>query len=440
MTLREAQSAPLLDRRWPLLGHLPVLSRDSLGFLREGRRLHGPAFWIDMGFGNRIFVLVEESGFEVFRHRAFDSSHLSVSSMLLGRSMLTIDGADHRRVRGVSAPAFTPSGLSRARVGELITETVMRQLATWRGRDEICAVAETKAVALDVIFRVMGIEVGELAEWGHWYSELILGGITSPKSLPGSPAWRARRARRWLERRVRTIIARVRDSDDRESIVGTMVHGRDEDGAGMSEQELIDNLLILALAGHETTASTLAWSLIHLAREPASWDRLVAEATALAEVPTDWSALADRVPYALGVFRESLRLYPPVHVDSRHAHEALEFCGYAIPENTVVGTSILLLSRDPARYPDPDVWRPERWLSLDRKPTAVENCQFGGGVHFCLGYHMALLEGTLFLVHAARELAAAGRRPAQRGPVPRPRYIPLTRPPAKVPVGLVAAG
>ncbi|MCA9659771.1 MAG: cytochrome P450 [Myxococcales bacterium] len=437
MTLRAAQSAPLLDRRWPVIGHLPALARDSLGFLRQARRLHGPAFWIDMGFGNRIFVLAEEDGFEVFRHRAFDSSHMGAGSVLLGRSMLTVDGKEHRRVRGVSSPAFTPGGLSRARVGELITETIMRQLDTWRGRDRICAVAETKAVALDVIFRVMGIEVTELAEWGRWYNELILGGITSPKSIPGSPAWRAMRARRWLEKRVRGIITRARASDDRDSVVGTMVHGRDEEGAGMSEAELIDNLLILALAGHETTASTLAWSMIHLAGSPASWDRLVAEAAAMDEVPTDWSTLAERVPYALGVFRESLRLYPPVHVDSRHAHESLEFCGYAIPEDTIVGTSILLMSRDPARYPDPDAWRPERWLRLDRKPTPLENCQFGGGAHFCLGYHMALLEGTLFLVHAAREVAAAGRRPALLGAIPKPRYIPLTRPPAKVEIGLV---
>ncbi|MCA9637748.1 MAG: cytochrome P450, partial [Myxococcales bacterium] len=248
---------------------------------------------------------------------------------------------------------------------------------------------------------------------------------------PDADGPRAKFLEEWAE------LEEARASGDRESIVGTMVHGRDESGAGMTEQELIDNLLILALAGHETTASTLAWSMIHLANAPAAWERLVAEATAMDEVPSDWSALAERVPFALGVFRESLRLYPPVHVDSRRTHAPVELAGYTIPERTVVAASILLMSRDPERYPEPEAWRPERWGDRGRKPTAIENCQFGGGAHFCLGYHMALLEGTLFLVHAARELAAAGRRPELIGGIPRPRYMPVTRPPAGVEIALV---
>ncbi|MCB9567356.1 MAG: cytochrome P450 [Myxococcales bacterium] len=416
---------------------MPFFGLSPLRFLGGAARRLGPVFWVDLGFGNRALLLADEEGFEVFRNQALDSSHMANVSVLLGRSMLTIDGADHRRVRGVSGPVFTPGGLTRAKVGEVITETCLRQLATWRGRERVKVVLETKAVALDVIFRVMGIDVAELAEWGRHYNEFILGGIVSPRWLPGSPAWRGARARRWLEARIAGIIARVRASGDRESIVGTMVHGRDESGAGMTEQELIDNLLILALAGHETTASTLAWSMIHLANAPAAWERLVAEATAMDEVPSDWSALAERVPFALGVFRESLRLYPPVHVDSRRTHAPVELAGYTIPERTVVAASILLMSRDPERYPEPEAWRPERWGDRGRKPTAIENCQFGGGAHFCLGYHMALLEGTLFLVHAARELAAAGRRPELIGGIPRPRYMPVTRPPAGVEIALV---
>ena len=405
--------------------------------MREARHTLGPVFWIDMGFGNRTLMLTEEAGFEVLRSRSLDSSHMADIGTFLGHSMLTVDGKEHRRMRGASSSAFTPGGLNRAKIGELISATVLRQLEGWKGANELQIVDETKAVALDIIFRMLGVEVDELPEWAHWYSEFLLSAINIPISLPGTPAWRGARARRWLEPRVAAIIEDARERGDHESVVGAMVHGRDKQGAGMSDKELIDNLLILALAGHETTASTLAWSMIYLASSPASWDRLVAEATAMDEVPSDWSALSAQAPFALGVFRESLRLYPPVHLDSRVAQGDIELCGYEIPDQTVVGTSILLVSRNPERYPEPDTWRPERWLELERKPTPVENCQFGGGAHFCLGYHMALLEGALFLTHAARELASQGKRPLFEGQIPRPHYLPLTRPPAKLSIELV---
>jgi cytochrome P450 len=248
--------------------------------------------------------------------------------------------------------------------------------------------------------------------------------------LPGMPAWRGRKARRWLEARMLEIIAAARERGDQDSIVGVLAHGHDEEGQGMTEQELLDNLLILGFAGHETTASTMAWSMLHLAKSPHHWDRLCEEVAPLGEVPLDYVELTRLTPFAVGVFRESLRLYPPVAMDSRMSNARFPLAGYQIVPGTRVGTSFALLSRDPVRYEQPDEWRPERWLNLDHKPSPIENSQFGGGAHFCLGYHMALLEGTMFLVHAARCLAAWGKRPVLEEPLPVPVWLPLTHPPA----------
>jgi cytochrome P450 monooxygenase len=146
--------------------------------------------------------------------------------------------------------------------------------------------------------------------------------------------------------------------------------------------------------------------------------------------------MAQRAPFALAVFRESLRLYPPVVIDSRVVHERFEIAGYTVDPGLIVATSLLHLSRNPERYPEPDEWRPQRWLEHDRKPTAIENCQFGGGPHFCLGYHVALLEGAMFLVHVARTLSEWGQRPLPLGPIPRPSFLPLTHPPSKAQIGL----
>lgn len=435
--LRDASEAPKLGRQLPLLGHMLGLRLDALRLLRRAQDQLGPIFWVNLGFGSEVLLCVDERGFEVFRDRRLDSSHLADFGRFLGHSMLVVDGADHKRMRGVSSKAFTPGGLTRARVGEIIAETVARRVESWRGRDRVAIVEDTKTLALEVIFRVMGIEVRALPAWSHWFSEFTLGALNFPVMLPGLPAWRAQKGRDWLEAKIRKIVADARAREDRESIVGVMVHGRDEAGEGMSEQELVDNLLVLGFAGHETTASTMAWSMLMLGRSPRRWDRLRDEVAALPEVPTDYASLAQLAPFAVAVFRESLRLNPPVTIDTRQAREVLEFGGYRIEPGTVVGASLLHISRDPARYPQPDAWRPERWLDLGHRPTPIENCQFGGGAHFCLGYHMALLEGTIFLVHAARTLAAWGRRPHLHGAMPKPVHLPLTQPPAGAELALI---
>jgi cytochrome P450 monooxygenase len=426
---RDPKQAPSLPGRWPLFGNMLHLRSNGLELLREAKTKLGPVFWVDMGFGHVILMVAAEPGFAVFRNKDTNSSHLEDFGRFLGQSMLVVDGPDHRRMRNASSAPFTPGGLTRARAGELIAETVARHVGAWQGRERVAIVRDTKSIALEVIFRVMDIPVEDLPDWSHWYGEFMLSALNIPLMFPGSPAWRGRRARKWLEARMTKIIEAARARGDHDSLVGAMVHGRDEDGQGMSEQELLDNLLVLGFAGHETTASTMAWSMLRLAHSPEHWQRLCAEATALAEVPNDYAELSRLAPLAVGVFRESLRLYPPVAIDSRRTHTRWEVMGYQIEPGTMVGTSITLLSRDPERYADPDEWRPERWLNLDHKPTPIENCQFGGGPHFCLGYHMALLEGTLFLVHAARSMAAWGVRPIADGPLPKPVYLPFTQAP-----------
>lgn len=437
--IREAKDAPRLGGRLPVLGHFVSMSRNSLSMFERAHSQLGPVFWCDFGFGHDTLIVLGEAGMEVFRSKATNSSHLAQLETFLGKSMLVVDGPDHKRMRGASGHAFTPAGLRRAKVGDIIGETVARRLGAWQGRERVPVVVDTRTVALEVIFRVMGVEVDDLQAWSKWYGEYTLGALNLPLEFPGTPLWRAKRARRWLDERIRKMIATARSKDDHDSLVGAMVHGRDDQGAGMSEAELIDNLLILGFAGHETTASTMAWSMIHLAHHPEYWDQLREQATALDGVPRDFKVLAERVPIAVGIFRESLRLYPPVAQDTRLVHAPFEIAGYRVSPGSTVGTSLMLLSRSPDLYEQPERWLPERWVDRERKPTPVENCQFGGGAHFCLGYHMALLEGTMFLVQAARTLAAWGVRPAPAGAMPKPRFLPLVQPPRKAELRLEKA-
>src|SRR5690606_29547348 len=126
--LRETKDAPVLPGRLPLLGHMTRVRSNALEFMRAAQARLGPVFWLDMGFDHWLFMVVDEPGFSVFRNKDTDSSHLRDFDRFLGTSMLVVDGADHRRMRGASSAPFTPAGLSRARVGEIIAETLERHV------------------------------------------------------------------------------------------------------------------------------------------------------------------------------------------------------------------------------------------------------------------------------------------------------------------------
>jgi cytochrome P450 len=182
---------------------------------------------------------------------------------------------------------------------------------------------------------------------------------------------------------------------------------------------------LLALAGHETTASTITWLGALLARAPDAWDRLVAEANAspAPRTPADLAAF----PWAEACFREALRLFPPVPSVTRMLTDDVEIAGLKLYAGQHVGLPVAAWFRDSDVFPDADAFKPERWINLGRRVTPLENLAFSFGPHFCLGYHVAMMEGMLAAIGLARELSARGRRPVLAGRFPRARTAGLTQ-------------
>lgn len=431
------QGFPMAAGRFPKVGHLPALAWNLPELCRWVGERYGPCAWIDRGFGSHVLQISGDRGFELLKNKETDSSALhDVASTFLGRSMIVVDGADHRRARGASAHAFSPAGLDRARVGQLIADIVERRVERWPSQPSLSVAREARELALTIIFRMIGIEVRDIPAWRHQFEELALSAVNIPFDFPGSPMRRGRNAQAWLDERMSQIIARARRDHDSESVVGAMVHGRDEQAQGLTDRELIDNMKLLVLAGHETTASVIAWALLLLAETPQHWDRLAEEARSFGHVPTRPDDLAD-LPFAEGIFREALRLYPPVANTIRTASRDMDIGGHTIVAGVYLGCNIHELSRHPERYVEPDTFRPERWPELGRRPTQLELCQFGGGPHFCLGYHVAMLEGVAVLVGAALALSRHDKRLRPAGPLPRPAYLPVVHPPRKASVRVV---
>jgi cytochrome P450 len=255
---------------------------------------------------------------------------------------------------------------------------------------------------------------------------LLLANLGPKPNFPGSPAWRAARAKTWIDARMLELVGRARSAPPDSGLLAALAHGRDDDDRPLSDEELIDNLRLLVLGGHETISSTMAWMVITLGCREDLWRALVEEAGGAAEVPGS-PAAARAFPFAEGLFREAVRHHPPFSMITRLCEEPFELHGKTIPKGALVGVDLWGVSHDASLFEAPDDFRPARWLGRSGPPSPLEISQFGAGPHFCLGYHLAWLEAVQFAVALAR----AGKQPrVPGGKVPAPIYLPAEHPPA----------
>jgi cytochrome P450 len=181
------------------------------------------------------------------------------------------------------------------------------------------------------------------------------------------------------------IAARRRDPEleERGDVMSALVRARDDDGEPMSGAELRDQLVTLLIAGHDTTATALAWTFERLVRHPESLERTYAEAE------------AGQTDYLLSVAKESLRVRPVLSFGMRRLQKDVEVAGRLLPEGTLVAGSFHLAHHDPEAFPDPLAFQPERFLDGDSDSLAW--LPFGVGVHRCLGASFAMLEMKIVL-------------------------------------------
>ena len=177
----------------------------------------------------------------------------------------------------------------------------------------------------------------------------------------------------------------------------------DENGRQMSDRQLRDEVMTLFLAGHETTANTLAWAWVLLARHPHVEAQLHAEIDLVlgSRLPTVTDL--PRLKYAESIIHETLRVYPTVWVIGRKAVEPVELGGYLIPAGTTVFMPQWVIHRDDRWFDDPETFCPERWADgLMQRIHRYAYFPFGGGPRICIGNNFALMEATLILATIAR--------------------------------------
>ena len=321
-------------------------------------------------------------------------------------SVLLLDEQPHMAQRKLLLPAF--HGERMQGYGDLMREIARREIATWPAGEPVALLPRMQALTLEVIMRtVFGVEEGRRLDELRSALERLTKVTTRPTTMAIAALLGPRRISRFNLLRhelapvdrplLEHIRARrqARDLESSDDILSMLLLARHEDGEPMSDRELRDELMTLLLAGHETTATSLAWAFERLVRHPEKLERLRAE------------ALEGGDEYADAVAKETLRLRPVLPLVARTLQEPMEIGGYEIPAGVTLAPCIHLIHRRPDVYPEPRAFRPERFLE---QPAGTYTwIPFGGGVRRCIGASFALFEMRQILqtIATGTELAPA---------------------------------
>jgi len=310
--------------------------------------------------------------------------------VLGARSVLLLDEPEHMTQRKLMLPPF--HGERMQRYEELIVDIARRDIAGWPLGEPFALLPRMQAITLEVIMRaVFGITESDrlarvrevlrgMIEWSTNPRRLARLAILGPERLKRNRGFRA--VMDPVDEAILEEIRRRRtapDLQEREDILSMLVQARYDDGSAMSDGELRDELLTLLVAGHETTATSLAWAFERLLRHPDKLERLRAEALA-----------GEEEVYLEAVVRETLRLRPVIQIVIRKLAEPMQFGGHLLPAGAAVVPCIHLVHRREDVYPQPLSFQPERFL--EQPPGTYTWIPFGGGVRRCLGASFALLE------------------------------------------------
>lgn len=399
---------PRLAQSWLGVSH-PEEARLAM------RQRHGSVFRSRDAIAGEVFHIADrELVGEIFKWKPAEynvGEPREVMEPVTGpSSVLLLDGERHMRMRKLMLPPF--HGEAIAHYAELIEQITDREIDGWRPGDRIRTRTVAQTITMEVIIRaVFGItDPDRIAEMKGLLPRLssinpLLAIEAVRKDLgPRSPWGRFVRERDRADEMLYEEIERRRgDSgrDGRKDILTVLLSARDEDGAPLTDQELRDELITLLLAGHETTATSIGWAFERLLRTPAALERLTVEVEA-----------GESSDYLDAAIKETLRLKPVVPEVFRAPTQPTELGGYLFPPGAQLAVSIFLVQRDPELYPpDPDAFRPERFL--EGAPDSYTWIPFGGGVRRCLGAAFAQLEMKVVI---ARILARTRlRAPRERG-------------------------
>jgi cytochrome P450 len=403
----------------PLLGHVRAFKPRPLQIMSAWWRQHGDALRFRLGpktlylFSHPDLaeeILVQQSERFV---KVYDPRRPVGLALVLGNGLVTSSGEVWKRHRRIIQPMFHRSRM--AAMTNRMVQVGEQHLAGWAdhaGRPVDIA-AEMMQLALEVISQTMfstsvSEHIDQISHALRVSLKYAFDSFHNPLHLPRwVPTARNREFRfvmRFMDRLIYGLIAeRRRSVAKHDDLLDLLLRARDEEnGAGLSDQELRDEALTIFAAGHETTANALAWTWYLLAAHPEAKTRFHEEVDRVLKGRTPNAEDLECLPYTRAVFDESLRLYPPAPAVQRKATTRVTVGGLPVPAGAVVLVGTYNLHRHPAFWRDPERFMPERWLGSERPAARCAYLPFGAGARACVGTYFATVEGPLLLALIGR--------------------------------------
>lgn len=407
---------------------------DPLRYMDECSKQYGDMVTMNWGnYGSIVMVNHPQVMQELFTNDQFEAPGKinGIFKPLVGeQSMFLMERDRHKRQRQLLMPSF--HGERMKTYGDqicAISHDVINQLSI---AQPFIARSIMQKITLRVIMHaVFGLDRGDRFEALQPMLSSLLGMVDSPlrasilffpslqKDLgPWSPWGRFQQKRRKIDELIFAEIAdrRAKPNEKRTDILSLMMEARDENGESMTDIELHDELLTLLFAGHETTATALAWAFYWIHKYPSVREKLLQELDNFGENPDPMSIF--RLPYLSAVCQETLRIYPVGMLTfPRVTKSPINLMGHEFAPGTTLVGSIYLTHRREELYPNPLEFRPERFL--ERQFSPYEYLPFGGGARRCLGLALAQFEMKLVLAMLLQnyqfELGESHVKPKRRG-------------------------
>ncbi len=387
-----------------------AFGRGQIEVLRDCVREYGRTFTLSTTVGNLVLTADPEGIKEIFTADPDTFTAFGVVPLepLVGaNSMILLGGARHKRERKLLMPPF--HGERMRAYGQIMQNASIEAASKLRPGERFVMQDLTQTITFDIILRaVFGVQDLERSAFFHQLNHEMMTSIRPIFMFvdflrhEAVPSWKHfmnihRQVRALLQAQIELCRAREGTQED---IIGLMLAARDEQGEPMTDLELQDELLTMIAAGHETTAIGLAWAFFWVHKHPAILRRVLDEIDSLG--PTPMPEAMAKLPYLGAVCDETLRRTPVLPIVPRRVAKPFRLRDWDIPVGTGVGAAIAAVHFDPDIYPEPDVFRPERFL--ENKFSPFEFLPFGGGHRRCLGaafasYEMRIILGTILAKH-----------------------------------------
>ncbi len=394
------------ERGFPVIGHTLEMLKDPVAFGARMRSTYGPVYRTRTFLRDNVTMFGTDANefFLMDKGRNFSSEQgwWPYIGKLFPRGLMLLDFDEHKAHRHIMAAAFK-TGPMKGYL-ERLNDDMPARIKAWGEKGDFEFYPAIKELSLDMATTVfLGLEPGpESQKVNQALTDMVAASLAViRKPLPGTMMARGIRGRRFMVDFLEALIPGRRDSEQTD-IFTQLVQAADENGNRFTDQEVIDHMIFLWMAAHDTITSSVTTLVYELGRQPQWQEKLRAEIG-------DLGLNDDRLPYDKMkdlvltdyAFKEALRLNPPVPAMPREAVRDVEFAGYRIPKGTIVGISTMATHRDPNLWGDPDTFDPMRFSPEGgvKERHRYAWVPFGGGAHMCLGLHFAYMQAKVIMTH-----------------------------------------